>query len=253
MGQEVVVVVAHGRGSALAVGPDLCDDAGNGLLSASVAERARGLAGCLGWLHAGLLLLLFLLLLPLKSQLLLLCLSLLLGLSLCLGLGESSLLVHAGPDADLWRLLDRRGVDKVVLGVVVEGEVAGLLEVHAAHVDIRVHGHAGVPHAGVHHGGVAHHGHLVDARGREAEARVVDGVEASDRSRGQASLLLEALILVAGLRGRLQVVVDVGAGRAGDGGRCGGLALQVCGRGRGQLGEVKELLLGVDALAVLVI
>lgn len=123
-------------------------------------------------------------------------------------------------------------------------EVARLLEVHAQ-VDVGREGQAGVP-AAVHHGVAAHH--VEAAVGVHGHGGVVSGTEAGKRARGDARLLLEALILVAGLCGCLQVVIDGCAGRAGDGVGGTRLALEVCGRRLGQLAEVEELLVGVDAL-----
>lgn len=242
-----MVVVLHGGRRVLAVGPDLSDDAGDHLFGVGVAERARCLAtGGAGGGHAVLLLLLLLLhglLLLLVGQLL--C-SLLLGLRLRLG-HSSLLLMHTGPYPDVGDLLLCNGawVD-VVVGSIVEGET--VLAVVDAHVHTDVHGQARVPGA-VHHGVAAHHGHLVQAGGREhGEAGVVTGIQAGDGTGGKASLLLEALVLVARLCGCLEVVVDICAGGTSHGRSRTGLPLQR-GRlgGRGHLAKVEELI-GVDAL-----
>jgi hypothetical protein len=146
-------------------------------------------------------------LLPLVCDLLLLAL-----LRLLLGLGKSSLLLMhtwVEPDGRNLLLLDRAGVDEVVL-VVVEGHVVVRCIVHG---HVHVHANAAVP--SFHHRVIAHH--LQSGRREDRVARVKAGVQAGDGASGNTSLLLEALILVAGFRSLLQFLVDGGAGRAGNG------------------------------------
>jgi len=159
--------------------------------------------------------------------------------------------MHAGPDSDVGvglvhLLCDGAGVHKVVLRGLTEDEA--VLAVVDTHVHANVHGQAVAPGA-VHDGVATHHGHLVQASGREAcKTRVVPGTEPGNGARGEASLLLEALVLVAGLCGRLEVVVDVCASRAGNVGDGALFSLEggrLC--GRGHLAKVEELV-GVDAL-----
>lgn len=106
VGKETLVVVQAVVRGILAVGPDLGNNTGNGLLSAGVAKRAGDLpAGLAVGGHALVLLLLLHRLLLLLVRDLLRALLLCLSLSLCDGGLLCLLLMHARPDSDVGDLL----------------------------------------------------------------------------------------------------------------------------------------------------